>query len=58
MGWGLKMVLALKVFEMTTQHNEAISRYFREQYTSTELPAGQVQRITFKEGMNLHQKPV
>jgi len=39
-GQGLRASFALKAFEMTARHDEAISRYFREQYASAELPVG------------------
>ena len=55
-----RVSLALKAFEMTAQYDEAISGYFREQYTSAELPtkklAGPVQRIALRYGVNPHQK--
>ena len=61
-GQGLRASLALKAFKMMARFNEAISGYFREQYTSAELPAkklaGPVQRIALRHGANPHQKPV
>ena len=62
LGQSLRSKLALKAFEMTTQYDEAISGYFREQYASAELPdeklAGPVvQRMSLRYGANPHQKP-
>jgi len=54
-GQGLRASFALKAFEMTARHDEAISRYFREQYASQ--LAGPVQRIALRYGANPHQKP-
>lgn len=57
----LRNRLALKAFEMTTRYDEAISGYFRQQYTSSDLPleklAGPIQRIPLRYGANPHQKP-
>lgn len=60
-GQNLRSKLALKAFEMTSQYDDAISGYFREQYASAELPedklAAPVQRIALRYGANPHQKP-
>lgn len=60
-GQNTRSKLALKAFEMTSQYDEAISAYFREQYASAELNeeklAGPVQRISLRYGANPHQKP-
>ncbi|KAH9840033.1 bifunctional purine biosynthesis protein ade10 [Rhodofomes roseus] len=60
-GQALRSKLALKAFEMTAKYDDAISGYFREQYTSSELPleklVGPVQRMALRYGANPHQKP-
>lgn len=58
-GQSLRSHLALKAFESTAAYDEAISGYFREQYASANLPAGQlagpVQRMALRYGANPHQ---
>lgn len=43
--------LAVKAFNHTAQYDEAISNYFRSQYSS------RVSQLTLRYGMNPHQKP-
>lgn len=60
-GQTLRSKLALKAFEMTSKYDYAISRYFREQYASSDSAedkfTGTVQRIPLRYGANPHQKP-
>ena len=60
-GQNLRSKLALKAFEATSQYDEAISGYFREQYASADLSpealAAPVQRLALRYGANPHQKP-
>jgi phosphoribosylaminoimidazolecarboxamide formyltransferase / IMP cyclohydrolase len=53
--------LALKAFEMTASYDEAISSYFRQQYSSNDLPTdkttGPPQLMPLRYGANPHQKP-
>lgn len=60
-GQNLRSKLALKAFEMTSEYDDAISEYLREQYASADLPEDQlaapVQRMSLRYGANPHQKP-
>ncbi|XP_048264383.1 bifunctional purine biosynthesis protein ATIC isoform X2 [Bombus terrestris] len=46
-----RQVLALKAFTHTAEYDNAISDYFRKQYSS------EVSQLTLRYGMNPHQKP-
>lgn len=46
-----RQILALKAFTHTAQYDDAISDYFRKQYSANES------QITLRYGMNPHQKP-
>lgn len=46
-----RQVLALKAFTHTAQYDDAISDYFRKQYSATDS------QLTLRYGMNPHQKP-
>ncbi|KZT34887.1 bifunctional purine biosynthesis protein ade10 [Sistotremastrum suecicum HHB10207 ss-3] len=52
----LRNTLALKAFEMTSNYDEAISDYFRQQYSSADSTED-AQRIALRYGANPHQKP-
>jgi len=57
-GQGLRNKLALKAFEMTAKYDEAISGYFRLQYSdAASAPNGAAQRMALRYGANPHQKP-
>lgn len=53
--------LALKAFEMTAKYDDAISNYFRQQYSSADLApetlSGPIKRMGLRYGANPHQKP-
>jgi len=56
--------LALKAFEQTAAYDQAISDYFRKQYSSLDTPAESkaaagvaYQRLPLRYGANPHQKP-